>query len=104
MLHVYVLLVALLSAGRMAQTGADQHEGRVAVRETPHYTGAVVDIPAQPFNHYFIGAVVSPAFAEKTAVSQRFLYAAAHQFLELHLAMKINSEDVYLDKQTFNVS
>lgn len=31
MLHVHVFLVAPLRAGNVAQTGADQHEGRIAV-------------------------------------------------------------------------
>lgn len=44
-LHVHVLLVAPLGAGHMAQPGADQHEGGVAVRETAHYTGSAADIP-----------------------------------------------------------
>ena len=34
----------------MAQPGADQHEGGVAVRETAHHTGAAADLPVQPFN------------------------------------------------------
>ena len=44
-LHVHVLLVAPLSAGHMAQPGADQYEGGVAVRETAHYTSAAADLP-----------------------------------------------------------
>ena len=31
MLHIHVLLVGPLGAGYMAQPGADQHEGRIAV-------------------------------------------------------------------------
>ena len=34
MLHVHVLFVAPLGAGHMAQSGTDQHEGGVSVRET----------------------------------------------------------------------
>ena len=44
-LHVHVLLVAPLGAGHMAQSGADQHEGRVSVRETPHHASAAAKRP-----------------------------------------------------------
>ena len=38
-LHIHVFLVAPLGAGYMSQSGTDQHQGRVAVRERPHHTG-----------------------------------------------------------------
>ena len=44
-LRVYVLLVAPLGTSYMAQAGADQHENRVAVRDTAHHTGAAADLP-----------------------------------------------------------
>ncbi len=50
-LHIHVLLVAPLGAGHMAQPGADKHEGRVAVRETTHHTGAAADLPVQPLEY-----------------------------------------------------
>ena len=37
-LHIHALLVSPLGAGHMAQPGTDQHQNRVAVRETAHYT------------------------------------------------------------------
>ena len=74
MLHVHVLLVAPLGAGHMAQPGADQHEGGVAVWETAHYTSAAADLPVEPFNDV-IGTDASPVFAGKIAVSQRFFNA-----------------------------
>ena len=43
-LHVHVLLVALLGASHMAQPGTDQHQSRVAIRETAHYTGSVANL------------------------------------------------------------
>ena len=46
-LHVHVLFVAPLGTSYMAQSGTDQHEGRVAVRETAYHTGAVADLPVQ---------------------------------------------------------
>ena len=50
MLHVHVLLVAPLGAGHMAQSGADQHEGGVAVRETAHHASAAADLPVESLN------------------------------------------------------
>ena len=73
-LHVHVLLVAPLGAGHMAQPGADQHEGGVAVRETAHHTGAAADLPVESLN-YIVGTDASPVFAGKIAVSQCFLNA-----------------------------
>ena len=68
-LHVHVLLVAPLGAGHMAQPGADQHEGRVAVRETSHHPSAAADLPVESLNDV-IGTDASPVFAGKIAVSQ----------------------------------
>ena len=39
-LHVHVLLAVPLGAGYMAEPGTGQHEGRTAIRETAHHTGA----------------------------------------------------------------
>ena len=50
MLHVHVLLVAPLGAGHMAKPDTDQHERRIAVRETSHHTGAAADLPVQSLN------------------------------------------------------
>lgn len=44
MLHIHLLLAAPLYAGYMAEPGTDQHEDRVAVRETAHHTAAA-DLP-----------------------------------------------------------
>ena len=63
-LHVYVLFVAPLGAGYMAQQGTDQHEGRVAIRETAHHAGAAADLPVQPLND-IVGADTGPVLAEK---------------------------------------
>ena len=86
MLHIHVLLVAPLGAGHMAQPGTDQHEGRVAIREAAHHTGAAADLPVQPFNDV-VGADTSPMFAGKIAVGQRFLNAILYLlgcFFQLH--------------------
>ena len=50
-LHVHVFLAAPLGARHMAEPGADQHEGEVAVREGLHHAGTSADLPVQPFNH-----------------------------------------------------
>ena len=78
-LHVNVLLVASLGTSYMAESGTDQHEheGRVAVREAAHHTGAAADLPVQPSNH-IIGADARPVFTGKVSVSQRFLDAVLH--------------------------
>lgn len=53
-LHVHVLLVAPLGAGRMAQPGTNQHKSRVAVRETAYHASAAAYLPVQSLN-YIIG-------------------------------------------------
>ena len=77
MLHIYVLLVVPLGAGHMAQTGADQHEGRVAVRETAHHAGTAADFPVEPLNDV-IGTDASPVFTGEIAVGKRLLNATFH--------------------------
>ena len=70
-LYVHVLLVAPLGAGHMAQPepGTDQHEGRVAVRETAHHTGAAANLPVQPLND-IVGADLCPVSAGKILIGQ----------------------------------
>ena len=53
MLHVHVLLVAPLGTGHMAQSGTNQHESRVAVWETAHYSSAAADLPVQQLNNWY---------------------------------------------------
>ena len=79
MLHIHVFLVAPLGAGHMAQSGTDQHEGRVAVREGLHHAGTSADIPVQPFNHV-VRADPGPVLIEKITVGQRFLNTVFHLF------------------------
>ena len=40
-LHVHVFLAAPLGARHVAQPRADQHQGGVAVRESPYHAGPV---------------------------------------------------------------
>ena len=55
MLHVHVFLVAPLGARHVAKSGADQHQGGIAVRERPHHTGTPADLTVQPLDH-IVGA------------------------------------------------
>ena len=73
-LHVHVFLVAPLGACHMAEPGADQHQGRISVRERPHHTGAPTDLTVQPFDH-IVGTDARPMLAGKVAVGQRLLNA-----------------------------
>ncbi len=86
MLHVHVLFVAPLGAGRMAQPGTGQHESRVTVRETAHHTSAAADLLVQPFND-IIGADTSPVFTQEIAIGEGLLDLILHPLsglLQLH--------------------
>ena len=58
----------------MAQPGTDQHQSRIAVRETANHTSAAADLPVESFNNV-VGTDTGPVFTGKIAVSQRFLNA-----------------------------
>lgn len=47
--------------GYMAQLGTGQHQGRVAVWEGAHHTGAAADLSVEPFNH-IVGADTGAVF------------------------------------------
>ena len=67
MLHVHVLLVTPLGTGDMAQSGTDQHQGRVAIREGAHHTGAAANLPVEPLND-IVGADTRPVFRREIEV------------------------------------
>ena len=48
MLHVHVLPVAPLCTGNVPQSGADQHQRRVSVRETAHHARPAPDLAVEP--------------------------------------------------------
>ena len=50
-LHVHVFLVAPLGARHVAKSGADQHQGGVAVREHSYHAGSAADLTVQPLDH-----------------------------------------------------
>ena len=66
-LHVHVFLAAPLGARHMAEPGADQHQGGVAVRECPHHPRPSADLTVQPLDHV-VGTDAGPVFAGKIAV------------------------------------
>ena len=71
-LHVHEFLAAPLGARDVAKSGADQHQGGVAVRECPYHPRPSADLTVQPLNHV-VGADTRPMLAGKIAVGQRFL-------------------------------
>ena len=70
--HIHILLIAPLGAGHMAQSGADQHEGRVPVRESPHHPRAAADLPGQTLGHV-VHTDACPMFYREFKVGQRLL-------------------------------
>ena len=85
-LHVHVFLAASLGTCHMAKAGADQHQGRVTVRERPYHAGPAADLTVQPLDHV-VGADARPVFAGKIAVGQRLLNAVLDllgSLLQLH--------------------
>ena len=79
MLHVHVFLVAPLGARHVAKSGADQHQGGIAVRERPHHTGTPADLTVQPLDHV-VGADARPVLIGESRVSQRLLQPILHLF------------------------
>ena len=73
-LHVHVFFVAPLGARHVAKSGADQHQGGVAIGECPHHTGAPADLTVQPLDHV-VCTDAGPMLAGKIAVGQRLLNA-----------------------------
>ena len=73
-LHVHVLLVTPLGACDMAQAGADEHQGGVAIGEGTHDPGAPADLAVQAF-HDVVRADPRPVLGWEIAVGQRLLNA-----------------------------
>ena len=87
-LHVHIFLVAPLCVGHMAQSGADQHERRVAVGKTAHHTGAAADFPIQPF-YDVVGADACSMLRREIRIGQSLIHAVLNLlcgFLQLHLS------------------
>ena len=76
-LHVHVLLAAPLGTCHMAEPGADQHQGGVAIGECPHHPRPSADLTVQPLDHV-VGADARPVLAGKFAFSRdAFLLSCA---------------------------
>ena len=67
MLHVHVFLAAPLGARHVAKSGADQHQGGVAVRKTAHHPGAAADLPVESLKT-IVSADACPVFAGEVTV------------------------------------
>ena len=78
-LHVHVFLAAPLGARHVAKSGADQHQGGVAVRECPHHPRPSADLTVQPLDH-IVCTDVCPMLAGKITVSQRLPYCTLSGF------------------------
>ena len=92
--HVHVLLVAPLGTGYMAQPGTDQHQGRVAVRESTHHTGAAADLPGEPLDH-IVGSDPGPMLSREIEVGQRLLNAILYLlcgFFQLQLSKLLHHQ------------
>ena len=74
MLHVHVFLAAPLGARRVAESGADQHQGRAPVRERPQHARPPTDLPVQPLDHV-VGTDARPVLAGKVTIGQCLLDA-----------------------------
>ena len=68
------IFAAPLGARHVAESGADQHQGRVPVRERPQHARPPTDLSVQPLDHV-VGTDARPVLAGKIAVGQRFLNA-----------------------------
>ena len=92
-LHIHVFLAAPLGTRHVAKSGADQHQGGVAVRECPYHPRPSADLPVQPLNHV-VGADARPMLAGKVTVGQCLLNAVLDLFgglLQLHGAQLGNN-------------
>ena len=66
-LYVHVFLAAPLGARHMAEPGADQHQGGVAVRERPYHSRPSADLTVQPLDHV-VGTDAGPVLVGKITV------------------------------------
>ena len=70
----------------MTQPGANQHEGRVSIREGTYHSGAASDLPVEALNHV-IRTDPRPMLRGEVTISQSLFCAVLHllgRFLQLH--------------------
>src|SRR5699024_3139631 len=86
--HVHILLVSPLGACDMAQAGADEHQGGVAVGEGTHNPGTPPDLAVEALNDV-VRADPRPVLGGEIAVGQRLLdtlFYLLRRLLQFHLA------------------
>ena len=88
MLHVHILFVAPLGSGNVSESGTDEHQRRVSIRETPDDSCTSANFPVQPLDD-IVCPNSRPVFRWKVAVSQRLVNAFFHllsRLFQLHLS------------------
>ncbi len=78
----------------VTESSADQHEGRIAIRESTHHPGSTANLPVESLN-YIVGADPRPVFIGELALGQGFLHAVLDLFrrlLQLHLTQLGNHQ------------
>ena len=67
MLHIHIPFVAPLCPSHVPQPGADQHQGRIPIREGPNYPCAAADLPIEPLDGV-VGADAGPVFGREVTI------------------------------------
>lgn len=67
MLHIHIPFVAPLCPSHVPQPSADQHQGRIPIREGPNYPCAAADLPIEPLDGV-VGADAGPVFGRKVTI------------------------------------
>ena len=71
MLHIHIFLVAPLCACGMSQAGANQHKGRISVRESADHSRSAADFPVESLDH-IVSADSRPVLKRKVRIGKRF--------------------------------
>lgn len=78
MLHIHVFLVALLGAGHMTQSCADQHQSNVIFGECPYQTCPLTNLAGQSFTHV-VGLDARLILNWERAIGSVFSFIAAQE-------------------------
>lgn len=103
MLYVHILLVAPLDTGNMARSGADEHEGRVAIRESAYNTGSAANFLIQTLNA-IVGADTQPMLIREIHVGQCFSKSSPNllcSFFQFHPLQVLNDLFCFLSSGSF---
>ena len=96
MIHIHVFLAAPLRPCHTTQSGADQHQRRISVREGSNHPRPAPDLPVHPLDH-IVGSDLHPMLGGEVTVGQRFLNASPNQFLDLPLIISSLNCTILLD-------